>query len=248
MLLRDTWRAMSREILSAGASPRAPLRGLATVAASILVILLAGGCGSSAGAPSPKVARANPAGANPAGAEVASLLAGIPQRGSTLGDPAAPVTLEYFGDLECPICRAFTLQALPSLIHRYVRNGKLKIEYRSMRTATPDPETFEVQQVAALAAGKQDRMWNFIELFYHEQGREDSGYVTEGYLQDLARQVPGLNLIAWVAARNDAELANTVTADAQAANGSHLTRTPSFLIANPHNAAYAGTIAKALEG
>ena len=39
--------------------------------------------------------------------------AGIPQSGNALGNPTAPVTLEYFGDLECPICREFTLGALP---------------------------------------------------------------------------------------------------------------------------------------
>jgi hypothetical protein len=51
-----------------------------------------------------------------------------------------------------------------------VRGGELKIEYRSLETATREPEVFKAQQLAALAAGKQDRMWNFIETFYHEQG------------------------------------------------------------------------------
>src|ERR1700685_2396304 len=74
-------------------------------------------------------------------------------------------------------------QAPPSIIDSYVRNGKVKIEYRSMETATRDPDTFDIQQVAALAAGQQDKLWNFIELFYHEQGKEDSGYVTESFLQ-----------------------------------------------------------------
>jgi protein-disulfide isomerase len=232
---------MSKENLSARAMRRPPLRRLAIVAAIIVVILIASGCSSNGGVPKPKVTHANGT-----GAEVASLLAGIPQRGNTLGDPTAPVTLEYFGDLECPFCREFTLGEIPSLIHSYVLSGKLKIEYRSMETATRDPETFGIQQVAALAAGKQGKMWNFIELFYHEQGKEDSGYVTESYLQDLASQVPGLNLIAWTAARSDAELANTITSDAQAANGAGLTRTPSFLIANPRNAPYASTIERLL--
>ncbi len=66
-----------------------------------------------------------------------------------------------------------------------------------METATREKETFQTQQIAALAAGKQNLMWNFVELFYHEQGEEDSGYVTESYLQGLAAQVPGLNLSQW---------------------------------------------------
>jgi len=150
--------------------------------------------------------------------------------------------------LECPFCRQLTLDELPSLIHSYVRSWKLKIGYRSMETATGDPETFNTQQVAALAAGKQNKMWNFIELFYHEQGEEDSGYVTESYLQGLAREVPGLHLIAWTADRSDTELANTITGDARAANSAGLTRTPSFLIVNPRSMPYASVIEKLLKG
>jgi len=119
---------------------------------------------------------------------------------------------------------------LPTLVTDYVRPGKLKIEYRSLQTATREPETFKTQQVAALAAGKQNLMWYFVELFYHEQGQEDSGYVTESYIQGLAKQVPGLNLTAWGAARNDPTLAAEVTGDAQAANQEGFTGTPSFLL------------------
>ena len=108
-----------------------------------------------------------------------------------LGRPAAPITLEYFGDLECPVCRAFTVGALPSVIEKWVRSGELKVEYRSLETATREPEVFRAQQVAALAAGTQNRLWNFVETFYHEQGEEDTGYVTESFIQGIASRCPG---------------------------------------------------------
>jgi protein-disulfide isomerase len=162
--------------------------------------------------------------------EVSTLLNGIPESGKVLGRPTAPVTLQYFGDLECPFCREFSLTALRGLIEKYVRTGKLRIEYRSLRTATHEPETFRTQQIAALAAGKQNRMWYYIEFFYHEQGTEDSGYVTEEYLRSLAQQVPGLNLTAWIAARNSPELVAAITSDEQAANSAGFSGTPSFLI------------------
>ena len=163
-------------------------------------------------------------------AAVTALLEGIPQSGSTLGNPNAPVTLQYFGDLQCPTCRAFTLGALPALIRTYVRAGKLKIEYRSLQTATGDSETFKKQQVAALAAGRQSRMWSFLELFYREQGEEGTGYVTDRYLHELAGQVPGLDVAGWTASRSDPELASIVAADARAARSAGLTSTPSFLL------------------
>ena len=171
-----------------------------------------------------------PTAAQAARAEVVSLLAGIPQSANTLGNPKAPVTLMYFGDLECPFCRQFTLTVLPSIIRRWVRGGSLRIQYRSEQTATRQAAVFRFQQLAALAAGQQNKMWDFIELFYHEQGEEDSGYVTEKYLQGLAQQVPGLNLIAWSAARNDPTLAATLSGDAQAVKLVGFTGTPSFLI------------------
>jgi protein-disulfide isomerase len=203
------------------------------VVVAIVAVLVATG-GSSGG----KLLKHSAGGGNAVEKEVAKLIGGIPQSGNTLGSPTAPVTLQYFGDLECPICREFTIGALPSIIPQWVRTGKLRIEYHSMSTATGNAEKegvepqeiFKTQQTAALAAGKQNRAWYFIETFYHEQGEEDSGYVTEKYIQGIASQVPGLNLSAWSSDRNSPEYANDITTDAQAANNQGFTGTPSFLI------------------
>jgi protein-disulfide isomerase len=214
-----------------------PVRARGTaggVLAAVCVAAVLGACGE--GATGTSTASGSAAGSvagsggGGTGAEVASLLAGIPQRANTLGDAKAPVTLEYFGDLECPYCRRFSLGTLPLLIRRYVRSGRLKIEYRSMESATHDPETFRIQQVAALAAGKQNKMWNYVELFYREQGEEGSGYVNEAFLRGLAGQVPGLDLGAWTAARSDPVLTNVLVGDAHVVSSSGFTRTPSFLV------------------
>jgi protein-disulfide isomerase len=162
---------------------------------------------------------------------VTSLLRGIPQSGSTLGNASAPVTMEYYGDLECPICRDFTLGTMPQVIADQVRTGKLQVQYRALETATRDPQTFLTQQVAALAAGRQNRMWQFVELFYHQQGAEGTGYVTENFLQRIADQVPGLNVAAWKRARASTALANQVSADAAAASQAKANATPTLVIA-----------------
>jgi protein-disulfide isomerase len=115
-----------------------------------------------------------------------------------------------------------------------------------METATHNPETFRVQQIAALAAGEQNKMWNFIDLFYHEQSRENSGYVTERYLQGLAQQVPGLDLIGWTAARSDPELVRHLASDARAALAVNFNQTPSFLVDSPRHPAYVPAIERLL--
>lgn len=162
--------------------------------------------------------------------EITALLASIPQSANALGQPAAPVTLAYFADLQCPYCRDFSLEVLPPIIERWVRAGKLRIESHALQTATHELEVFTAQQVAALAAGRQERAWHFIETFYAEQGEENSGYVTDAYLQGIASQVTDLDLARWTSDRRDPRLASEITGDARAAQNAGLTGTPSFLI------------------
>jgi len=228
---REQAREQRKELEAAevaGAARRKRLTQLgivvAVVVAVIVVVLIATGGKSKSGIPKSSGEK------NATVTEVSNLVGGIPQSANVLGSPTAPVTLQYFGDLECPICKQFTLGALPPIIQKWVRGGQLKIEYRSLETATREPEVFKDQQAAALAAGKQDKMWNYLETFYHEQGEEDSGYVTESYLQGIAQQVPGLNLTKWSSERSEPALDNQITGDGQAANAAGFTGTPSFLI------------------
>ena len=240
---REEAREQRRAAEAAEASSAARRRRLtqlggiaAVVVVIIVVIVVATGSKSSAPGETAKPLTAHTE--NVARKEVLSLLAGVPQKGDVLGKPNAPVTIQYFGDLECPICQEFTLDALPGIIANDVRSGKLKIEYKSFATATGTAEsegaepsgTFTNQQVAAGAAGKQNLGWYYIELFYHEQGKEDSGYVTESFIQNLAKQVPGLDLTQWSADRSDKALEDEVLEGEKAASKNGFTGTPSFLI------------------
>jgi protein-disulfide isomerase len=163
---------------------------------------------------------------------VNQLLAGIPQAGTTLGKASAPVTVTVYEDLQCPICRDFTVGGENQLIAKDVRAGRAKLVFRSLQTATPDPTTFQVQQQAALAAGKQQKLWHYVELFYHQQGQEGTGYVTESYLDKLARQIPGLNYSRWLADRK-AGLGSTVTADEGLAQRNGFNSTPTIVVQGP---------------
>lgn len=170
--------------------------------------------------------------------QVQQMFAGIPQSGATLGDPSAPVTMTYYGDLECPVCQAFTLSGgFPQLVANEVRQGKVKVVYKAFETATPDPTTFQTQQVAALAAGKQNRFWDFAELFYRQQGQEDTGYVTESYLDGLARQIPGLNFNTWKTDRSDPSLAGQVQSDGAAGKAAGVSGTPTLIFTGPKGSA-----------
>lgn len=166
--------------------------------------------------------------------QVEQLLGGIPQSGATLGNSKAPVTMTYYGDLQCPVCMAFTLNGgFPQLVANDVRSGRVQVVYRNLETATSDPQTFQTQQVAALAAGKQNRFWDYAELFYRQQGVENSGYVTDAFLTGLARQIPGLNSSAWSSARNDSSLVAQIQSDARLAAAAGATATPTLIFKGP---------------
>jgi hypothetical protein len=178
------------------------------VAIVIVVIVLAVGGGSGVTSYTPKQAQAI---VNP-------LLRGIPQSGNVLGNPKAKITLTEFGDLVCPICRDFAVGGEHDTIAKEVREGKVKIVYRADETASGafNNSEFVSGQVAARAAGLQNKEWNYVLLWYYEQKSEDTPYVTNHWIQNIALQIPGLDLTKWQADRNSAALAGQVKSDEQA--------------------------------
>jgi protein-disulfide isomerase len=126
--------------------------------------------------------------------EVKRLLAGIPQGGLVLGDPKAPVKLIEFGDLQCPTCAGYAKEILPPIIENQVKNGEAKIEFRNL--VIIGDESIPAG-AAALAAGEQGRGWNYLELFYRNQGAERSGYVTDEFMEALAKASGVRNLAKW---------------------------------------------------
>jgi protein-disulfide isomerase len=144
-----------------------------------------------------------------------------------------------FGDLVCPVCKSFALGAENQLIANEVRTGKVKLVYRALETAseTANNSEFVPGQMAALAAGQQKLGWNYIELFYHEQGDETSSYVNDNFLGGLAKQVPGLSYSQWSSDRQSSSLSEQVTKDTQAASTAGYQSTPTIVIAGPKSQA-----------
>lgn len=157
-----------------------------------------------------------------------SLLAGIPQKGTVLGDPKAPVTLIEFIDLQCPFCREHTLNALPGIIDRYVKPGKVKIDLRVLTFIGPDSES---SGALAEAAARQDRAWQFADLFYRNQGQENTGYADAAFLRRLARATPGLDASKALADRDSDAVAAALKRADTAAQNAGVSSTPSFLAA-----------------
>jgi protein-disulfide isomerase len=206
--------------------------GVVLVAAAIVAVAIA----LSSGGGGNKSVNPNSSAGKQTANTVNGLLAGIPQSGMSLGSPSAKVTMTEFGDLECPVCQSLALGAENQLIQNEVRSGKARLVFRSLETASqssPIPNAFQAQQVAAYAAGLQDRGWYYVELFYHQQGQEGTGYATESYLENIAKQIPGLNYSKWLADRKNPSLLAQLQADQAAASAKGLNSTPTVVVEGP---------------
>ncbi|HET7507627.1 MAG TPA: thioredoxin domain-containing protein [Solirubrobacterales bacterium] len=160
--------------------------------------------------------------------EVNRELAGIPQDGMVLGDPKAPVELVEFGDLQCPVCAGYAEEILPPIIENQVKKGEVKLDFRNLTIIGPESIP---AGAAALAAGEQGRGWNYIELFYRNQGAERSGYVTDEFMEAVAKAAKVSDLAKWNQDRKQltGEVEKT-TAEAEKL-GFHAT--PSFAVKGP---------------
>lgn len=159
---------------------------------------------------------------------VEELFRGVPQDGVALGDPDAPATLIEFVDLQCPFCAEYAREVLPAVVERYVRPGRVRLELRTLTFIGPDSE--RAAGVAA-AAAQQDAMWPLVELFFRNQGPENSGYATDAFLRGVADETPGLDAGRALAARDGAAAQRLLAEARQAAARLRVTSTPSFLIA-----------------
>jgi protein-disulfide isomerase len=200
-------------------------------AAVVVVLIVVGvvlGVVLSGGSPTTTVpARGSLVNALPGAGEVQRLLKGIPQNGNVLGSPSAPVTMVEYVDLQCPYCQQFETEAMPTLISRYVRPGKLRLEARPIAFVGPDSQR---GRAAAIAAGQQNRLFNFAQLLYLNQGGENTGWLSDDMVTSAAASIPGLDVPRLLADRNSAAVDDRArTFDAQA-DADNVTATPTILV------------------
>lgn len=157
-------------------------------------------------------------------------LSGIPQHGLVLGDPGAKVTVLEFADLQCPFCRAYSEEVLPQVIENKVRSGEAKLDFRNYTIIGPQSTP---AGAGAIAAGEQGRGWNFIELFYRNQGTEDTGYVSDEFLTAIAKAAGVPDIAKWNQARKSGPVLDEVTETTAQAKDLGFSGTPSIAIRGP---------------
>jgi protein-disulfide isomerase len=198
------------------------LAGFAAVALIVaLIVISQSGGGGGATTPSSVTG----------GAQVETQLKGIPQSGQVLGDSGAPVTVIEYGDPQCSSCKFFSENVAPDLISSEVRPGKVKYEFRPFLIIGPDSKP---AMKGALAAGEQNRLWQFLQLFYINQGGENSGYVTDSFLTNIAKGAGVPDIGKWNQDRNDSKWDATIQQGSSQADSFGFTGTPSIVVEGPN--------------
>jgi protein-disulfide isomerase len=210
-------RKASRRVLAAGAG------ALVLVAVAVVLVAVLSGGSSKPAVP----ARGSLAGALPGAVEVQRLLEGIPQHGNVLGSPTAPVTLVEYVDLQCPYCRDFETAAMPGLIARFVRSGKVKVVARPIAFVGPDSVS---GRSAVLAAARQNKLFNLTQVLYANQGTENTGWLDDTMIRSAAASVPALDVPLLLADAGSAATGSQAgKLDAQAAADA-VRSTPTILV------------------
>jgi protein-disulfide isomerase len=188
---------------------------------AVVVVVIVAGSGSSKGGDPTQIVEAG---------AVDALLAKSPQQQLTIGRPDAPVHLFEYGDLQCPYCKAFSETEIPAAIAGPVDAGKAQITFRNMLIIGPDSLP---AGAAAIAAGEQGRGWNYIETFYRNQGEENSGYVTEAFIESIGRSAGIPDLKQWNQERKSGKYKKQLEAQTKEAEKLQFGGTPSFAIEGP---------------
>jgi protein-disulfide isomerase len=222
---REPRETRSEPVRARSASPRTLIVG--AVAAAVLIavgvvlgVVLSGGSDSSSGGETTQTRLAE------AGA-VGTLFAGVDQEENVLGEESAPVTLVEYVDLQCPFCQQFETQVMPTVIERYVRSGKVRVEIRPLATLGPDSQR---GQLALVAAGKQDKFFELAQLLFLKQGKENAGWLSDALVASAAASIDGLDVEQFDADRVSALVANQASNYLGMAQGDGVRETPTILV------------------
>ncbi|HVW87070.1 MAG TPA: thioredoxin domain-containing protein [Bryobacteraceae bacterium] len=142
------------------------------------------------------------------------------------GSASAPITLELYTDYQCPACRNFYLDVLPSVMSQYVATGKVRLVHRDF----PLPQ-HTYSRIAARYANAAGVLGHYdavaTQLFRTQQEWEQNGNV-DGEVAKVVAPAAMQKIRELV--KNDSNLDQSVTADVAMGNQDHLNQTPTLII------------------
>jgi len=192
----------------------------------VLVVVLSGGSSNNAALKDLPAVGSCTTGL-PGCSDVESLFKGIPQKGLYLGSPFAKAQMVMFIDLQCPFCQNYETTVMPTIIKKYVRTGKVRVQVQPWAFIGPDSVR---GQKAMFAAAKQNKAWNFAEILYVNQSTENTGWLSDSMVAQAAASVNGLNVQKLWSDRGSEAIAKQTDDVAALAQARNVTGTPTVFV------------------
>ncbi len=109
-----------------------------------------------------------------------------------IGDKDAPVVMAYWLDYQCPFCKRFETETMPTLIENYVNTGKLKIVFKDFQFLGEDSTTAGLFANAIWELYPQSfQAWN--QAMYEKQDDENAGFGKKEDIIALTRTISGID-------------------------------------------------------
>ncbi len=121
---------------------------------------------------------------------------GIPQSGTTLGNPDAPVEVVEYFDFQCPVCQTASNSIVKPIVEKYVATGDVKFTYKFFPILDdPNRGVFESTRsaIAAYCAAEQNLFWPYQRILFARRGTGNRGEYSDRNLIAFARRA-GLDM------------------------------------------------------
>jgi protein-disulfide isomerase len=142
------------------------------------------------------------------------------------GSGEAPVTMDMFGDFQCPACGEFARTIEPTFVQTYVDTGKVRFVWHDF-TWIGDESISAAQ--AARCAGRQGQFWAYHDYLFQHQRGENLGQFSDSNLGSFAASL-GLDAEAFSICMELAPDSAAIRESLSQATARGIEVTPSFLV------------------
>jgi len=158
--------------------------------------------------------------------------------GYFMGNPAAPVQVFEFADLQCPVCADFGLLTEPDVKKRLIATGK--IGYRFLDFPLPmHPNAWNAANAGA-CANEQGKFWEMKDQIFQGQLEWSNERNPKSTFAGYGKQI-GLDANAWESCYESKRLYPKIQANLKEGERRMVSATPTFIIGKrvlPGNLSY----------
>ena len=121
---------------------------------------------------------------------------GVSAKGTSMGNPDAPVKMDVWEDFQCSGCLSYTQNLEPQILQTYVETGKVDYTFHFFPFIDGGQGESHDAANAAMCAAAQERFWDYHAILYANWIGENAGSFTKSRLMAFAQNI-GLDMTAF---------------------------------------------------